>query len=190
MSTSFQLKCKPPKVKKQNFSIEYNSLKLSLFLFLFQNDLTSVTSNLSQSDIPIRNSSEIQSSDSRPPPLFGHAMEVVPGGFVIFGGMSPNGLSDQIWFFNLTTLSFERKASDSDWKPPPLSEHTLTSAKGFLYVFGGSTLHGKFSRQMFRINESGFSEWEPVETRGTKETDLRVTGHTMVYSDQCRYDIS
>ena len=151
------------------------------FLCLFQNDIHSAASN------PVRGSSwGNQSSNGRPPPLFGHAMETVPGGFVIFGGMSPSGLSDKLWFFDLTTFSFELKATDSDWKPPALSEHTLTSAKGFLYVFGGSSLHGKFSRQMFRISETGLSEWEPVETRGTKETDLRVTGHTMVYSDQCR----
>ena len=119
-------------------------------------------------------------------PLYGHSMEVVPGGFVIFGGKSPNRLSNQLWFFNLTSFSFELKANQSNWTPPPLTEHTLTAAEGYLYAFGGSSLHGKFSRQMFRISQTGLDQWEPVDAHGTKITDLRVTGHTMVYSEQCR----
>jgi hypothetical protein len=73
-------------------------------------------------------------------------------------------------------------------RPAPLSEHTLTSAEGHLYAFGGSGLNGKFSQKMFRISETGLDEWEPVEIRGTKETDLRVTGHSTVYSELCRHD--
>jgi len=66
-----------------------------------------------------------------------------------------------------------------------LTEHTLTAADGHLYVFGGSTLHGELSRKMFRISQTGLDEWEEVEARGTKVTDLRVTGHSMVYSEHC-----
>jgi hypothetical protein len=43
----------------------------------------------------------------RPPPLYGHAMENVPGGFVLFGGKSPNGLTSDLWFFNLTASAFQ-----------------------------------------------------------------------------------
>lgn len=124
---------------------------------------------------------------SRPPPLFGHAMEVVPTGFVLFGGMSPAGLSDHLWFFNLTDLSVQLKATKSLWKPPRLTELTLTAAEGYLYGFGGSGLHGELSSQMFRISQTDLDQWEPVEVLGTKVTDLRVVGHTMVYSELCRY---
>jgi hypothetical protein len=33
-------------------------------------------------------------------------MEAVPSGFVLFGGMSPDGLSDQLWFFNLVSILY------------------------------------------------------------------------------------
>ena len=126
------------------------------------------------------------SDETRPPPLYGHAMENAQDGFVIYGGVGPAGLSNELWYFNITTSTFSKKAGESSWTPPALSEHSLTLAEGYLYAFGGSTLHGKFSREMFRISETDLDQWEPVEPRGTKVTDLRVTGHSMVYSEQCR----
>ncbi len=63
------------------------------FFFLvlyFQNDWQNSSSQSFQSKLNAdKTVGNLSDSSRRPPPLFGHAMENVPGGFVIFGGMSP-----------------------------------------------------------------------------------------------------
>ena len=55
---------------------------------------------------------------------------------------------------------------------------------GYLYVFGGSLIHGVFSNLMYRINMSTLTDWELVRPKGGKIEELHVTGHSMVYYEE------
>lgn len=91
----------------------------------------------------------------RPANRYGHAAAAVEGGFVIFGGKlgdveeGGDGLSDEIWFFNVTqnegSGQWEKRAVNSTLKPQALTRHSITNADGELYVFGGSLRSGEFS---------------------------------------------
>ena len=140
-----------------------------------------------------------------PPPLYGHAMSKVPGGFVVFGGIAPkenasnhdgNGTTvNDLWFFNTTSHRWSIVATESKVKPVPVSKHTLTRAQGYLYSFGGSEEYGKFSHAMYKIFcghdsqpiQKGviptLDQWELVEPMGGNTFALRVTGHSMVYHE-------
>lgn len=87
-------------------------------------------------------------TDTRPSGRYGHAAENVAGGFVIFGGKLANGsLSNELWMYNVIENGGQwiLRATNSKFKPPPLSRHTLTKAGEYLYVFGGSLSNGEFS---------------------------------------------
>ncbi len=128
----------------------------------------------------------VGSDSEHPPALYGHAMTTLPDdtGFVLYGGLTSDfeQPSDQLWFFNTTTLTWSLRASFSLTKPPGLSKHSLTMAKGQLYLFGGSLNHGRFSNKMFKMDAE--EQWEEVIPDGGKVSDLRVTGHSMVYHEE------
>lgn len=84
----------------------------------------------------------------RPMDRYGHAVSIVQGGFVIFGGKLTDGsLSNELWFYNVTLNGgqWQLRAVNSTNRPPPLTRHTLTLAGDYLYVFGGSLMNGEFS---------------------------------------------
>lgn len=84
---------------------------------------------------------------------YGHAacsIALEGGGFVIFGGKLEDGrLSNDLWMFNASAPQPEDywilRATNSSFRPPPLTRHTITSAGDYLYVFGGSLSNGEFS---------------------------------------------
>lgn len=87
---------------------------------------------------------------SRPLPRYGHSAQAVQSGFVLFGGkLGNNSLSNELWFYNVTTKEWSLRATESKLKPPPLTRHTLTKvSRGdveWLYLFGGSREDGLFS---------------------------------------------
>lgn len=90
---------------------------------------------------------------------YGHAACAVPidgGGFVINGGKLENGsLANDLWIFNASAKSPENywtlRATNSTLQPPPLTRHTITFAREYLYVFGGSLNSGEFSSRYKKL---------------------------------------
>jgi len=52
---------------------------------------------------------------------------------------------NDLWKFDFDTLRFQNMALKSVVKPKALSDHSLTKAENFLYLFGGSLSNGKIS---------------------------------------------
>ena len=133
-----------------------------------------------------------ESNIVRPHNRYGHAasgVDILGGGFVIFGGKLENGsLSNELWLFNVTAAQTEKqwsiRATNSTIQPPPLTRHTITLANDYLYVFGGSLKSGQFSEKIYRIkllNDSNDEQWEEVHPRGGKALDVRVVAHSTVF---------
>lgn len=123
----------------------------------------------------------------RPSPRYGHAACSYPGGFVIYGGkLSDGSLSDELWFYNITTRKWSLRGQFSRFRPPKLTRHSLTLVGDkSLYLFGGSTVGGEFSSKLFSIElnyeDESKEQWRHVRPRGGKELDVRVVAHTAVY---------
>ncbi|XP_053675074.1 multiple epidermal growth factor-like domains protein 8 [Anopheles nili] len=125
---------------------------------------------------------------SRPAGRYGHAAAVVTDGFVIFGGKLASGeLTNDLWLYNVSHNggSWIERASESSFRPPALTRHTLTLADGFLYVFGGAMEDGEFTSKLFRVKLSSDApeteQWEEVIPRGGKSLDVRMVAHTTSY---------
>lgn len=70
----------------------------------------------------------------------------------LYGGKLKKGyFSDELWLYDIPSRQWSLRALNSKVKPPPLTRHTLTLGGDFLYLFGGSTVGGDFSSQLFRI---------------------------------------
>lgn len=85
----------------------------------------------------------------RPSARYGHASVAIKGGFVIFGGKQKDGeLSNELWFYNVSEpngMRWSLRAQHSTIQPEPVTRHSLTLAKNYIYVFGGSLPNGEFS---------------------------------------------
>ena len=121
----------------------------------------------------------LQDSDMK---LQGHRMVKLEHGLLIFGGKRDSGdLSSDLWLFNFTSETWQRKAEASLVKPTPVWLHTFTLANDHAYVFGGSTEGGRIISDLFRINVHLLEDWEKVEVKGEKELELRMTAHSTVF---------
>ncbi|KAH8377850.1 hypothetical protein KR093_007479 [Drosophila rubida] len=125
-------------------------------------------------------------TDHKPHGRYGHAADVVPGGFVIYGGKHANGsFYSDLWQYNTveTGGKWKQMAIRSALQPPALARHTLTTAAGHLYLFGGSVETGEFSSSIYRIQLplSEDSQWQLVQPRGGKTLDVRLAAHSTVY---------
>lgn len=105
-------------------------------------------------DLPLEDVTTNENIPTEPSPRYGHAACRYPGGFVIYGGKLADGsLSDELWFYNVTSRKWSLRAQSSEFRPPKLTRHTITLVgDDTLYLFGGSTVGGEFSSKLFRIN--------------------------------------
>ncbi|XP_054720538.1 multiple epidermal growth factor-like domains protein 8 [Uloborus diversus] len=118
-----------------------------------------------------------------PSPRHGHAAVIYQGNIIIFGGELENGtLSNELWFFNVSGLSWRLLTPKFNFLPPPLTKHSATLVdSSMLYVIGGSLSDGTFSSKMYRINIHELYRWESIRTFGSKESIHRLVGHSAVY---------
>jgi hypothetical protein len=76
---------------------------------------------------------------------------VIPDGFVIFGGiLGNNSFSNDLWSYNISTkIKWKLRARFSKFYPPKLARHSITLVNDTIYLFGGSLEDGKFSSRYF-----------------------------------------
>lgn len=72
---------------------------------------------------------------------------------MIYGGKtSSGGLSNELWYFNVTSEKWSLRGQMSNLSPPKLTRHTLTLVgNDSVYLFGGSTITGEFSSKLYVI---------------------------------------
>jgi len=98
-----------------------------------------------------------------PEPRFDHSMVSYPTSQnvtkyennLIFGGAGLNGrLFQDLWSFDLESMSWSSNSNFSLNSPPPLSDHSVVfdSTNGEMYVFGGKTLDGTVSNNLWALN--------------------------------------
>ncbi len=84
-------------------------------------------------------SQTISSSKTLPPPRAWHAMYVRQGGFVIFGGFTMKDALNDMWVFNVTTLSFTQTIFRGTQRVPTMCRfgNAYDASTDKLYVWGG-----------------------------------------------------
>ncbi|XP_035828225.1 multiple epidermal growth factor-like domains protein 8 [Aplysia californica] len=128
-----------------------------------------------------------RSSNSWPSARSGHAMDVYGEGFFIFGGILEDGThSDELWYFNITSLFWSLVASESVVKPERVTDHSLTLVEEHLYLLGGKTEDRIFVDSMYRISAESPLQWERVLIQGGVYPPKRLVGHTTLYHKHSR----
>lgn len=127
-------------------------------------------------------------TDPSPSPRHGHAAVCYHDNLILFGGeLEDSTLSNELWFFNVSSRQWRLMKPKNPLAPPPLTKHSATLVDFYwLYVIGGSLSDGTFSSQMYRINMRDMGGWEVVDIYGDRESSRRLVGHSAVYHQQTK----
>lgn len=117
-----------------------------------------------------------------------HKMVGYGGNFFMFGGILSDGNhSNELWHYQVSTNQWALVATESTVIPTGVASHTFTLVEeSWLYLFGGRTSEGEFLSDMYRINASEPSQWERVISRGGKDADRRLVGHSAIYHSESK----
>ncbi|GFS15989.1 multiple epidermal growth factor-like domains protein 8 [Elysia marginata] len=117
----------------------------------------------------------------------GHAMDKFEDGFFVFGGrLSDESLSNELWFFNISSMEWRLCAEHSKVRPLKMHGHTLTTVEDYLYSIGGTNEDHYFVDKIYRISASIPDQWETVQIWGGVHTPPRFVGHSTVYHAHSR----
>lgn len=132
--------------------------------------------------------STVTRSEPWPSARHAHAITAIGDVLYMFGGILPNGdHANDLWMFSVQLHSWTRLAASSNVQPVAVAGHTLTAVDdAYLYLFGGRTSGGQFLADMYRIGVDTAENWERVKTRGGKESELHLVGHSTVFHQESR----
>lgn len=132
----------------------------------------------------------VDRSDPWPTARHGHAMCAVDRRLFLYGGVLAGGVtSSELWMYDLTVSRWQVIGRSSVVKPPALSGHTLTAVDdSWLYVVGGRTSRGQFISDVYVLSVDNLPdvEWRRFRSRGGREADHRLAGHSAVYHNDSR----
>ncbi|XP_055897034.1 multiple epidermal growth factor-like domains protein 8 [Biomphalaria glabrata] len=117
----------------------------------------------------------------------GHAMDAYGEGFYIFGGLLNNGShSNELWFFNISSMTWALCANESGIMPEKVTDHTLTTADDHLFVIGGKTEERVYIDTIYKISAEMPEQWEQVSVKGGRYPTKRLVGHSTLYHKHSR----
>lgn len=117
----------------------------------------------------------------------GHAMDAYGEGFYIFGGLLNNGShSNELWFFNISSMTWALCANESGIMPEKVTDHTLTTADDHLFVIGGKTEERVYIDTIYKISAEMPEQWEQVSVKGGRYPTKRLVGHSTLYHKHWR----
>ncbi|XP_070550058.1 multiple epidermal growth factor-like domains protein 8 [Ptychodera flava] len=117
-----------------------------------------------------------------------HTMVLYMDQLIVLGGVLQDEiLSNELWSFDIGTSHWTRLAEDSIVQPPGLAGHAASLVDDvYLYVFGGRSVNEHFTSNMYRIDLSLPLEWEKVTYAGGMQSDLKLSGHSLVFHPESR----
>eukprot|EP00057_Strongylocentrotus_purpuratus_P007268 XP_011661742.1 PREDICTED: multiple epidermal growth factor-like domains protein 8 [Strongylocentrotus purpuratus] len=119
----------------------------------------------------------------KPSGRYRHTMELYENHLLVFGGVLVNGSwSNELWSFDLATLSWELLPSGTESVPPGLAHHSSCIVEySYLVIIGGASQEQTFLGSIYKYDLQLLQGWEEITPRGGLEREVRLRDHTSVY---------
>lgn len=124
---------------------------------------------------------------NKPRGRYGHLIGVVSlstssSRLYLFGGQLENDVFNDLYYFELTSFKLPKAGWEiaepaNNFKPPPLTNHSMSIFKHKIYIFGGVYNHEKVSRDLW-CYDTLKNKWLQVPTTG--DVPLPVNEHSAV----------
>lgn len=124
---------------------------------------------------------------NKPRGRYGHLIGVVSlssssSRLYLFGGQLENDVFNDLYYFELTSFKLSKASWEitepvNNFKPPPLTNHSMSIYKHKIYIFGGVYNHEKVSRDLW-CYDTLKNSWLQVPTTG--DVPLPVNEHSAV----------
>lgn len=122
---------------------------------------------------------------NKPNGRYGHTLGVISmsnnsSRLYLFGGQLENDVFNDLFFFELNSFkspkaSWTLVAPLNNFKPPPLTNHSMSVYKNKIYIFGGVYNNERVSNDLW-VFDADEERWTQVETTGT--VPLPVNEHS------------
>lgn len=124
---------------------------------------------------------------NKPRGRYGHLIGVVSlstssSRLYLFGGQLENDVFNDLYYFELTSFKLSKASWEiaepvNNFKPPPLTNHSMSVFKHKIYIFGGVYNHEKVSRDLW-CYDTLKNTWLQIPTTG--DVPLPVNEHSAV----------
>lgn len=124
---------------------------------------------------------------SKPRGRYGHLIGVVllsatSSRLYLFGGQLENDVFNDLYYFELTSFKLPKARWElvdplNNFKPPPLTNHSMSVHKNKIYVFGGVYNNEKVSNDVWCF-DTLINKWTQLQTTG--DVPLPVNEHSAV----------
>lgn len=123
----------------------------------------------------------------KPRGRYGHLIAVVSSSatssrLYLFGGQLENDVFNDLYYFELTSFKLPRARWElvqplNNFKPPPVTNHSMSIYKNKIYIFGGVYNNEKVCNDLWCF-DTLINKWEQVATTG--DVPLPVNEHSAV----------
>ncbi|XP_072165831.1 multiple epidermal growth factor-like domains protein 8 [Diadema setosum] len=119
----------------------------------------------------------------RPSGRYGHTMELYDNQLVVFGGRLANGSrSNELWSFDLSTLTWELLPPGTESIPPGISQHSSCIVEySYLVILGGESEDDFFLGTIYKYDLQVPSGWEEIIPVGGVVSQFKLRDHSSVY---------
>lgn len=131
---------------------------------------------------------------NKPNGRYGHTIGVVSlnnqsSRLYLFGGQLENDVFNDLYFFELNTFKSPKARWElveplNNFRPPPLTNHSMSIHKNKIYVFGGVYNNEKVSNDLWCF-DIGSSKWNQINTTGN--LPLPINEHSACIINDCLY---
>lgn len=105
---------------------------------------------------------KIQCTGDIPPPLANHSLIAYNNKLFIFGGNNGSIINDKMYSFDPLNNSWKILSFHGKFKPPPLTEHSVTIYQNLLFIFGGKLSNDKLSSDLYAIDLNSMNSFKVV----------------------------
>ncbi|CAH6722113.1 kelch repeat-containing protein 1 [[Candida] jaroonii] len=131
---------------------------------------------------------------NKPNGRYGHTIGVVSlnnqsSRLYLFGGQLENDVFNDLYYFELNTFKSPKARWElveplNNFRPPPLTNHSMSIHKNKIYVFGGVYNNEKVSNDLWCF-DIGSSKWNQINTTGN--IPLPINEHSACIINDCLY---
>lgn len=104
----------------------------------------------------------IQSTGDIPPPLSNHSLVAFNNKLFIFGGNNGSKINDKMYSFDPSNNTWKILNLHGKFKPPPLTEHSVTIYQNLLFIFGGKLPNDQLSNDLYAIDLNNMNSFKVI----------------------------
>lgn len=105
---------------------------------------------------------KIKCTGDVPPPLANHSLVAFNNKLFIFGGNNGSIVNEKMYSFDPLKNTWKILAFHGKFKPPALTEHSVTIYQNLLFIFGGKLANDELSNDLYAVDLNNMNSFKVI----------------------------